>query len=76
MKSLPIIGAILALIGIVALAFPAFWTSDTKDVAKLGDVTIQHRENVLHVIPPIASIAAIVVGGGLIVAGVVLKGRD
>ena len=76
MKSLPMIGAILALLGIVALAFPAFWTSNTKEVAKLGDVTVQNRENVLHVIPPAASIGAIVLGGCLIVAGVVLKDRD
>ena len=62
--------------GIVALVFPAFWTKDTKDVAKLGDVTIECQENVLHVIPPTASIGAIVLGGGLIVTGVALKGRD
>lgn len=75
MKSLPMIGAILALLGIVAMAFPAFWTSNTKEVAKLGDVTVQNRENVLHVIPPAASIGVIVLGGILIVAGV-LKGKD
>ena len=60
----------------LALTYPAFWTRDTKEVAKLGDVTIQSHENVLHFIPPIASIGAIVIGGGLILAGVVLKGRD
>ena len=76
MKPLVIIGTLLALLGIVTLVFPAFWTKDTKDVAKLGDVTIQHHENVLHVIPPTASVVAIVLGGGLIVAGVALKGRD
>jgi len=76
MKSLLIIGALLALVGIVTLAFPAFWTRDNKNVAQFGDVTIQHRENVLHVIPPTASVVAIVLGGGLIVAGVALKGRD
>ncbi len=76
MKSLLIIGAVLALLGIVALVFPAFWTSETKDVAKLGDVTVENQENVLHVIPPTASIVAILLGGGLIVAGVALKGRD
>jgi hypothetical protein len=76
MKSLVIIGALLVLLGIAALAYPAFWTRDTKEVAKLGDVTIQSHENVLHVIPPIASIGPIVIGGGLILAGVVLKGRD
>ena len=76
MKSLLIVGALLALLGILTLAFPAFWTRDTKNVAQLGDVTIQNHDNVLHVIPPTASIGAIVLGGGLIVAGVALKGRD
>jgi hypothetical protein len=76
MKPLLLIGALVALLGVVTLAFPAFRTRDTKDVAKLGDVTIQSHENVLHVIPPTASIVAIVLGGGLMLAGVVLKGRD
>ena len=76
MKPLLIIGARLALAGIVTLVFPAFWTRDTKSVAQIGDVTIQHKENVLHVIPPTASVGAIVLGAGLIVAGVAWKGRD
>jgi hypothetical protein len=76
MKSFVVIGVFFALLGIAALVFPAFWTSNTKEVARLGDVTVQNRENVLHVIPPAASIGAIVLGGCLIVAGVVLKDRD
>lgn len=76
MKPLLIIGALLALLGILTLAFPAFWTRDAKTVAQIGDVNIQHNENVLHVIPPTASVGAIVLGAGLIVAGVALKGRD
>jgi hypothetical protein len=38
MTSLVIIGAILARLGIVTMAFPAFGTRDTKEVAKLCDV--------------------------------------
>src|SRR6476646_6576891 len=76
MKSLVVIGVFFALLGIAALVFPAFWTSNTQEVARLGDVTVQNRENVLQVIPPAASIGAIVLGGCLIVAGVVLKDRD
>jgi hypothetical protein len=76
MKPLLIVGALLALLGILTLAFPAFWTRDTKTVAQIGDVNIQHNENVLHVIPPTASVGAIVLGAGLIVAGVALKGRE
>ena len=76
MKSLVIIGILFAFLGIAALVFPAFWTSNTKEVARLDDVTVQNRENVLHVIPSAASVGAIVLGGCLIVAGVVLKDRD
>jgi hypothetical protein len=76
MKSLLAIGAVLAFLGIVALIFPAFWTSDTKEVARLGDVTVQNRENVLHIIPTNASIGIVVLGGVLIVAGVALKSKD
>ncbi len=76
MKSLLILGALLAITGIMTLAFPAFWTRDTKNVAQLGDVTIQHHEDVLHFIPPTASVGVILLGGGLIVAGIALKGRD
>jgi hypothetical protein len=76
MKPLTIVGALLALLGIIALAFPAFWTSNRKEVAKLGDVTVESREKVLHVIPPIASVGLIVLGGGLIVAGIVSGRRD
>ena len=75
MKSFVVIGVFFALLGIAALVFPAFWTSNTKEVARLGDVTVQNRENVLHVFPPTASIGMIVLGGILIVAGV-LKGKD
>ena len=76
MKPLVVIGVFFAFLGIAALVFPAFWTSNTKEVARLGDVTVQNRENVLHVIPPAASVGAIVLGGCLIVAGVVLKDRN
>jgi hypothetical protein len=76
MKSLLVIGAILAFLGIVALTFPAFWTSDTKEVARLGNVTVQNHEDVLHVIPTTASIGMVVLGAALIVAGVALKGKD
>jgi hypothetical protein len=76
MKLITIVGILLALLGIGTLAFPAFKTSNKKEIAKLGDVTIDNRENVLHVIPPAASISAILVGGGLIVAGIASRNRD
>jgi hypothetical protein len=75
MKALITIGVVLAVLGIGSLVFPAFSTSHTHEVAKLGSVTVQNRESVLHVIPTAASIAAIVVGGGLVAAGVASSNR-
>ena len=75
MKALITIGVVLAALGIASLVFPAFWTSHTHEVAKLGSVTVQNRESVLHVIPTAASVAAIVVGGGLVAAGVASGNR-
>lgn len=75
MKALITIGVVLALLGIASLVFPAFWTSHAHEVARLGSVTVQNRESVLHVIPTAASVAAIVVGGGLVAAGVASGNR-
>ena len=51
MKSITWFGAILALLGIVGLAIPVFTTSQTKDVAKVGDLKIQSTEHSTHVVP-------------------------
>jgi len=75
MKALIAIGVVLAIQGIASLVFPAFWTSHTEQVAKIGSVTVQNRQNILHVIPTAASVAAIVVGGGLVAAGVASGNR-
>ena len=40
--------SVLALLGIVGLAIPVFTTSQTKDVAKLGDFKIQSTEEALR----------------------------
>ena len=67
MKGLLLIGAALALLGLIGLAMPMFTTTDTKSVAKLGDLSIQAKEETPHTIPPIVS-------GGVLVIGVVLMG--
>ena len=51
-SSLLMIGAILALAGVLAIAVPVFSTEQNKEVAKLGDVHITAREETQHVIPP------------------------
>jgi hypothetical protein len=70
-NSLVILGALLALLGIVGLAIPVFTTTQTNEVARLGDLKIQTQENTSHAIPPLVSGAALIlgvilVGGGLL----------
>ena len=69
MKPIVMVGAILALLGVLALASPVFTTNQTKNVAQLGDLKIQANEQTAHVIPPILSGAAIVVGVVLLIGG-------
>jgi hypothetical protein len=67
MKGLTLVGAALALLGLIAIAVPYFTTTQTKDVAKIGDLSIQSKEETPHSIPPLVS-------GGMLVIGVVLMG--
>ncbi|MFZ2059754.1 MAG: hypothetical protein WAU82_01960, partial [Candidatus Binatus sp.] len=61
----------LAILGLVAFAMPSFNTEETKDVVKLGDLKVQAKTEEPHVIPPIVSEGAILLGILLIGAGVV-----
>jgi hypothetical protein len=63
------IGAILALLGLLALASPVFTTNQTKNVATIGDLKIQANEQTSHAIPPILSGAALIVGLVLVTGG-------
>ena len=69
MKSITWFGALLALLGILGLAIPAFTTSRTKEVAKLGSLKIQTTEQSTHVIPQALSVGVLVLGVILIGAG-------
>ena len=73
MKSITWLGALLALLGILGLAIPAFTTSQTKNVAKLGDLKIQTTEQSTHVIPQALSVGVLVLGVILIGAGAYSK---
>ncbi|CCG41177.1 hypothetical protein [Magnetospirillum molischianum] len=65
MSKVMLAGAILVLLGVLGLAIPYFTTSNTKDVATLGDLKLQTTESTSHFIPPAAA-------GGLLSLGVVL----
>jgi hypothetical protein len=69
------IGAVLALVGGLGLAMPVFTTSQTKEVASLGDLKIQTTEQAKHVVPWSLSAGALALGLLLIGAGIYTK-RD
>jgi hypothetical protein len=73
MKGIVLIGAVIALLGLVAFAIPSFTTQETKDVVKLGDLKVQAKTEEPHTIPPMLSGGAMVLGILLIGAGVVMK---
>jgi hypothetical protein len=73
MKPMVMIGAILALLGLLAIASPMFTTNQTKNVATLGDLKIQANEQTSHEIPTILSGAALIVGLVLVAGGLYQK---
>jgi hypothetical protein len=74
-NGLVIIGAILVLLGVLALASPIFTTKQEKDVAKIGDIKVTTQEEKSHVVPPIVGGAALGVGIVLIGIGIVTTRR-
>jgi uncharacterized membrane protein len=69
MKPIIWLGAALVLLGLIGLAIPSFTTSQTKDVAKVGDLKVQSTEQKTHAIPTFLSAGVIVLGGVLIAVG-------
>lgn len=69
-RGLAIAGTVVALLGLLALAVPAFTTQQTNDVAKIGDLRITAKEETSHTIPPFVGFAALALGIGLIGAAV------
>jgi hypothetical protein len=75
LQGLVLIGAILAILGLIGTAVPYFTTQQTRDVVKLGDLKVTAKEETTHVIPPLVSQGALVIGIVLIGAGVVMGRR-
>ena len=67
MKPITWLGVLLVVLGILGLALPAFTTSQTKNVAQLGNLKIQSTEQSTHAIPQMLS-------GGVLILGIVLVG--
>jgi hypothetical protein len=64
---LVIAGALLALAGLIGLAMPVFTTPETTEVARIGDLHVDAKQNKTHAIPPLVS-------GGALALGIVLMG--
>ena len=65
--------AVVALLGLLAMAQPMFTTNQTKNVATFGDLKIQANEQTSHEIPPILSGAALIVGLVMVAGGLYQK---
>lgn len=74
MSILKIIGLLLIGLGVLGLAVPAFVTRENKDVASVGDVKLQAKEDETHVIPPLLAGGVLVVGVVLVGAGMMKRG--
>jgi hypothetical protein len=73
MNGLTLGGVALVLLGLVGFAIPIFTTQQTTEVARVGDLKLQATESTSHVIPPIVSGGALVLGVVLIGAGLYQK---
>lgn len=65
-NSMTIIGGALTMIGIISFAVPMFTTSQTRNVANIGDLKLQTTESTSYTIPPMASAAALAAGVALL----------
>ena len=68
MKSITWFGVVVVLLAILGLTVPVFTTSQTKDIASLGDVKIQSSQQYTHVVP--VSLSAIALALGLVLIGI------
>jgi hypothetical protein len=69
MKAIMWVGGLLVLMGILGLAIPRFSTSQTTDVASIGDIKMQTRTVSHHMVSQPLTIAALLLGMALIGTG-------
>ncbi|HZQ40375.1 MAG TPA: hypothetical protein VFA87_06265 [Rhizomicrobium sp.] len=68
MKNLTLLGAILIVVGVIALFIGHFTFTETKPVMKLGPLEVNSQENHTLWIPTTAGIVIVLAGLGLVVA--------
>ncbi|HEY2070994.1 MAG TPA: hypothetical protein VGG48_15670 [Rhizomicrobium sp.] len=69
MRGTALLGVVLLILGIAGLAFDHFSYTETKPVLKAGPLQVDSHEEHHINIPLYGSIALIVVGGALVLAG-------
>jgi hypothetical protein len=69
MRPITLIAALLILAGVAGLAFNSFSFSTTEEVAKVGPLTASTETEHRVVVPLYAGVAAIVLGGALLIVG-------
>ena len=60
-------------LGIVGIAVPVLSTSQTKDVANIGDLKLQTTQSTSYTVPPLVSAGALAVGVVLLGAGLMRR---
>ena len=73
LSGIAVAGLVLIALGAVSFAIPMFTTSQTKDVANIGDLKLQTTQSTSYTIPPLASAGAVVAGIVLLGAGLMRR---
>jgi hypothetical protein len=73
MKASIWVGGILVILGFVGLFFPKFTTSQTTDLASVGDVFVRNKTISHHIVSPPLTIATLLLGITLIGAGTYIR---
>ena len=69
MKNLTLLGAVLVVVGVIALFYGHFSFTETKPVLKAGPLQINSQEDHTVWIPTAAGIIIVLAGLGLVIAG-------
>jgi hypothetical protein len=69
MKAIIWLGGLFVLLGILGLAIPRFTTSQTTDIASIGDIKVQNTTISHHMVSQPLTIAALILGAALIGTG-------
>jgi len=69
MKNLTLLGAVLVVIGVLALVFSNFSYTETKPVLKAGPIEVNSQEEHHISIPTIGGVVLLLAGVGLVFAG-------